>query len=90
MATEAGIELVAPVHDAVMIVAPQDRIEADVAAMQAIMREASRIVLAGFGLDSDAKIVRYPDRYADDRGNAMWDVVTRIVDEIEGRTAVVA
>jgi len=83
MAIEAGIELVAPVHDAVMIVAPLARIDAEVAAMQAIMRKASNVVLAGFELDSEAKIVRWPDRYTDERGNTMWDLVTRTVGELE-------
>ena len=68
MATEEGIELCAPVHDAVLIMASLDRIDADVARVQDIMAEASRIVLDGFALRSDAKIVRYPDRYMDKRG----------------------
>jgi hypothetical protein len=83
MATERGIEVAAPVHDAVLIVAPIDRINADVAAMQAIMREASRIVLAGFELGSDAKIARWPDRYTDIRGAVMWSTVVRIVEAVE-------
>ena len=33
------------------------------------MRRASEIVLAGFPLRTDAKIVKYPDRYADKRGH---------------------
>ena len=45
LATRHGIKLLAPVHDAVLIEAPLDRIEADVALMQEIMRRASRIVL---------------------------------------------
>jgi hypothetical protein len=44
-ANRRGIELCAPVHDAVLIEAPIDRIEADVALMQEIMRRASRVVL---------------------------------------------
>ena len=45
LATRHGIKLLAPVHDAVLIEAPIERIEADVALMQEIMRRASRIVL---------------------------------------------
>ena len=67
-----GIELCGPVHDAVLIEAPIDRIEADVALMQEIMRRASRVVLnailADHELRTDATIVRYPDRYSDKRG----------------------
>ena len=79
--TERNIELGAPVHDAVMICAPLDRLEHDIAATQAAMVEASRIVLDGFELRSDAKVVRYPDRYSDARGDKMWATVTRILAE---------
>src|SRR6516162_3725291 len=50
MATEAGIEVVAPVHDAFLIMAPVDRIEHDVTRMRGFMSEASAIVLNGFRL----------------------------------------
>ena len=41
MATRHGIRLLAPVHDAVLIEAPIERIEADVALMQEIMRRVA-------------------------------------------------
>jgi hypothetical protein len=44
------------------------------------MREASEIVLYGFALRTDAKIVRYPDRYLDERGKSMWETVTRLLE----------
>jgi hypothetical protein len=44
------------------------------------MREAGEIVLNGFQLASDAKIIRYPDRYMDPRGVKMWDTVIGIMD----------
>ena len=44
------------------------------------MREASRIVLDAFELGTDVKIVRYPDRYMDERGAVMWDRVMRLID----------
>ena len=83
LATERGIEVVAPVHDAVLICAPLDRLESDVAATQAAMGEASRIILAGFELRSEAKLVRYPDRYSDPRGEMMWTIVMQILDGAE-------
>jgi hypothetical protein len=46
-----------------------------VATAQGYMADASAIVLDGFRLRSDAKIIRYPDRYADPRGEAMWKTV---------------
>ena len=79
LATEQGIEVCAPVHDAVLICAPLDRLEADIAQMQDIMREASRIVLNGFELGTDATVVRHPDRYMDERGTVMWQRVMQLV-----------
>jgi DNA polymerase I len=79
LGTEQGIAVSAPVHDAVLICAPLDRLDADAVRMQDAMREASRIVLDGFELGTDAKIVRYPDRYMDERGGVMWDRVMNLI-----------
>jgi DNA polymerase I len=78
-ATERGVEVCAPVHDAVLICAPLDRLEADIAVMRAAMAEASRIVLAGFEIGTDVKVVRYPDRYMDPRGAVMWARVMELI-----------
>jgi len=86
LTAEAGIEVCCPVHDALMIVAPIDRIEADVATTCALMPQASREVLNEFELRTDAKIVRYPNRYADKRGLKMWRLLMRLLDEIERKS----
>jgi DNA polymerase I len=85
LATESGIEVCAPVHDAVLICAPLDRLDIDVARMQDIMREASRIVLEGFELGTDATVNRHPDRYMDERGTVMWQRIMALVDCAEAR-----
>jgi DNA polymerase I len=89
LAVERGIEVCAPVHDAVLIAAPVDKIDATVATMQAAMAEASRAVLDGFELGTDAKIIRYPDRYMDDRPGSgeMWDRVWELVRNEERKAA---
>jgi hypothetical protein len=79
LATERNIEACAPVHDAVLICAPLDRLEDEIAGMRKAMADASRIVLAGFELRSDATRVLYPDRFKDPRGIAMWDKVIRLI-----------
>jgi hypothetical protein len=86
-ATERGVEVCAPVHDAVLICAPFDRLDADIAAMQAAMAEASRAVLVGLELASDVKIVRWPDRYMDPRGEVMWAKVLKLLNRAERRRA---
>jgi DNA polymerase-1 len=89
LAVERGIEVCATVHDAVLICAATDRIEQDTEAMRACMAEASRVVLNGFELGVDAKIVRHPDRYMDERNGSqeMWDRVWSIIEEEERNAA---
>jgi DNA polymerase-1 len=84
LATRHGIKLLASVHDALLIEAPTERIEADVALTREIMRRASRIVLNADAsgtheLRTDVEIVRYPDRYSDPRGAAFWDQVVELL-----------
>jgi DNA polymerase I len=88
LATEAGINVCAPVHDAVLIEAPVERIDQDVALLQSLMASASSTVLGGvLALGSDAKIVRWPGRYSDARGRLMWDTVMKLVAEVEAEGA---
>jgi DNA polymerase-1 len=79
LGTERGIEICAPVHDAVLICAPLERLEEDVERMRACMAEASRIVLGGFELGTDVHVTRWPNRYMDGRGRIMWDRVTNLL-----------
>jgi DNA polymerase-1 len=83
LATERGIEVCAPIHDAFLICAPLDRIDEDVAKMRAAMAEASRIVLGGFELRTDAVITRWPQRYMDSRGRVMWQRVMELLDQTD-------
>ena len=76
---DAGIRVCAPVHDALLIEAPLDQLDRTVAEAQEIMRKASSIVLNGFELGSDVKLIVYPDRYMDERGTRMWEAVMGIV-----------
>ncbi len=85
MATGEGIEVCAPVHDALLIIAPLDVLDQQVARMRRIMAEASQIVLGGFELRTDVEIVRFPDRYSDARGDVMWAKVMALVDEAEAQ-----
>jgi len=75
---ERGICLCAPIHDAVMVEGPTDEIENVVIKTRAAMAEASRVVLRGFEIGADVKIVRHPDRYVDDAGAAFWNTVMRL------------
>jgi DNA polymerase-1 len=84
LATERGIEVCGPVHDALVICAPTERLADDVAATKDAMRAASRVVLSGFELTTECKIVIWPHRYMDPRGERMWRTVVPLVDQAEG------
>ena len=86
-ATEAGIELGAPVHDGFLIVSPLERIEEDRGRMREIMKRAGEVVTGGLAIRVDDKTVRWPDRYMDKRGLAMWDKVLALLQENERAAA---
>lgn len=85
LATERGIAVCAPIHDALLIEANDHLITAAVEITQECMAAASRLVLDGFELRSDAKIVRHPDRYMDPRGQRMWGAVQGILSDLQRR-----
>jgi hypothetical protein len=82
LATERGIAVCGVVYDALVVEAPLVEIETVVADTQAAMQEASELVLPDFPLRSEAKIVRYPERYSDPRGQAMWAMVQELLQDI--------
>jgi|RhiMetdeSRZDD1v2_1073273.scaffolds.fasta_scaffold387481_1 hypothetical protein len=82
LATERGIQVCAPVHDALLVEASIEDIEDVVVQTQGVMEEASALVLPGFPLRTEAKIVRYPERYQDPRGVQMWETVQGILAEV--------
>jgi hypothetical protein len=87
LATENGISVCCPIHDAYLIMAPLETLDRDIARMRSCMAEASRVVLHGFELFTDVKVIRYPDRYWSSKGEAMWNLVMQLLEEIETETA---
>jgi hypothetical protein len=83
LATERGIRVCCPVHDAFLIESASAEVETETERMRDAMQEASELVLPGFPLKTDAKLLRHPDRYSDPRGERMWAVVGRIVVDLE-------
>ena len=82
--TEAGIDVCAPVHDAFVIAAPLDRLDDHVAEMRALMTKAGWFITGGIDVRTDAQVVRWPDRYKDDRGAAMWNKIMALLDRKSG------
>jgi len=94
LAAKLGLKLLAPVHDAILIEAPIDRIDHDVALLRECMRRASRIVLNPAGgtfelrTDADPLIVpskAHPIRYEDKRGEKTWAAVTKQIDKMRAQ-----
>ncbi|RLF59222.1 MAG: DNA polymerase I [Thermoplasmata archaeon] len=73
-----GIKVIAPVHDAILIEAPIEKIDDSVKEAQQCMEDASRYVL-GFQIRTDAKTIQYPNHYLDPRGDVMWNNVWDII-----------
>ena len=79
-----GLELCAIIHDAFMILSPADRIDDDMLSLGKCMRRASRVVLGGFELRVDPKVILHPHRYeADERSRQQWDDLIRRAEQRE-------
>jgi DNA polymerase-1 len=86
-ATEAGIQVCTPVHDAFLICAPLEQLDGKIAEMRSIMLKAGRAVLGGIEVRTDVNVVKWPDRYQEDAGVAMWETIMRLLNRhgAEGR-----
>ena len=81
LAIQRGIQLCCPIHDALLVEGPIEHVDAIVMATQQAMRDASEFVLPDFPLRTDVKVVGWPDRYMDPRGEKMWTTVRAILEE---------
>jgi hypothetical protein len=78
LAERRGIEIVAPIHDAVVAEGPLGEAEDLSAALDRAMRDAAVVVLRGHELPTDCQVVHPGQRYYDARGAAMWNTVTKL------------
>lgn len=79
---EKGINICAPVHDAILIESKEEDIESDIQIAQACMREASRILLNGFELSSEVEIFKHPQRFLNPSSEEFWNQVMTIKDRL--------
>ena len=91
LAERRGIEIIAPVHDALMAEGPADQAEELSIALDRCMRDASAVVLRGYELPTDTADLDGPilpgRHYFDKRGREMWETVTRLVAQQEEKRA---
>jgi hypothetical protein len=79
-----GLELCAIIHDAFMIISPANRIDGDMLSLSECMRRASRVVLGGFELRLEPKVIPHPHRYeADERSRQQWHDLIRRAEQRE-------
>jgi DNA polymerase I-like protein with 3'-5' exonuclease and polymerase domains len=81
-ATEAGIEISATLHDALLVCGRVNEAEEIVRRARVCMDQASQLVL-GCVMHTDVKITKYPDRFMDPRGADTWKTIMQLVDGIE-------
>ena len=82
LATESGVLVCAPNHDALLIEAPLDELADAIKSTEAAMAEASEIVLEGFRLRTSVTAIRYPDHYPHPRSDALWLEIDRSLAEL--------
>jgi len=75
---EARVKICAPVHDAILIEAPLESLDAQVELARGIMEQACRDLLGGRSCRVDVDLIKSPERYRDmKRGLVMWNTVMR-------------
>jgi DNA polymerase-1 len=90
LATERGLKIIAPIHDALMIEAPAGELLEHIRQLHECMLEASREVLGGFEVRAECKIpvnhgdesdiAIYPDRFRDSKSDGvMWARLMRML-----------
>jgi hypothetical protein len=87
LAERRGIEIIAPVHDAFLVEADAAHAVEASAALDQVMRDASRVVLRGYEIGTDEQIIHAGSRYYDERGEVMWNTVTKLMKKLEKKSA---
>jgi hypothetical protein len=75
-ATENGIEVCGPIHDAFLISAPVERLDEETAKMASVMRRAGEAV-AGIPINVEATTTRWPSHLVEPKGLEMFEKIKR-------------
>jgi DNA polymerase I-like protein with 3'-5' exonuclease and polymerase domains len=84
---QAGLTLCATAHDAILIEAPLERLEAEVALAREIMERVSMSFTCGLVVRTDAHELRPGERYLEKRGRKMWELIMALLAEAEAEDA---
>jgi hypothetical protein len=84
LASEYGLTIVGLVHDAIIGIAPIDKVEQDALTLAKFMETASEGLLGpGHSLRTSTEIVRYPERFSPEKGTKMWKIIADAIEEAE-------
>ena len=84
---DAGVDVCALVHDAIVIISPTERLEEDIDKTVQAMQGASKAVLGGFAVDVESNVASYPQSYVDKDGAEMWNRLCRLMCEVKSAAA---
>jgi hypothetical protein len=80
---QRSLGIIAPIHDAIMAEGRLADAKDHVQALETLMGDASAVMLQGYRLPSDCKIIRPGEHYEDDRGKGMWDTIVKLLAKLE-------
>lgn len=82
---EAGFQVVAPVHDAVMVELNEHNWESELSETRQIMASASQAVVPGVVVRTDVDVTMPGEHFVDGRGTEVWDLVAPVIGrDVEG------
>jgi len=82
-AMEAGLDVGAPVHDALLLCAPLNDIEDQTRELERVMARASMEILDGVELRSETSITVPPDRYDPEKGDELWESTLQALQDVK-------
>ncbi len=85
LATEDGLRISGPIHDALAMECRFEDKEDHIQRLKRHMEKASEVLLDGFTVRVDVSIVDYPHRYQDPRGVVMWQKVKKLLNQVEAK-----
>jgi hypothetical protein len=86
LASDRGITLNGAMHDAILAEGPIEAVRDLESSAERVMGDASAIVLGGPRLGTDAKIIRWPNRYRDKDGWETWCRIMKVIGPIRRTT----
>ena len=78
LAARKGVRIIAPVHDAILIEAPENEINEHVRLAKEAMDEACHAVL-GDVIRTEHQIIRSGEHFYDEKGKKLWDAISKFM-----------